>query len=85
MVTDEKKPKEFGKALINGLGFLSFLFGSLVLVSLVFGMIGSLFMSTRPLFRAKRTKKADNDKTVEPEEPKIKELKGKISESSPTA
>jgi len=70
MMTNEKKPKELGKALIDGLGLLSFLFGSLILVSLVFGMIGSLFMSTKPLFRAKRVKNAGNNQTREPEEAK---------------
>jgi len=69
MLASGKKPKDLGKALVNGLGFLSFLFGSLVLVSLVFGMIGSLFISTKPLFRAKRVKNADN-KTRELEEVK---------------
>lgn len=68
MVIKEKKHKEFGKALVDGLGFLSFLFGSLVLVSSVFGMISSLFMSIKPLFRAKRAKNAAGNKTREPEE-----------------
>ncbi len=70
MLTNGKERKEFGKALVDGLGFLSFLFGSLVLISLVFGMIGSLFMSTKPLFRAKRAKNADDNKAREPEEVK---------------
>ncbi len=69
-MTNEKKSKEFGKALVDCLGFLSFLFGSLLLVSLVFGMIGSFFMSTKPLFKAKRAKNGDDNKTREPEEVK---------------
>jgi hypothetical protein len=46
--------KGVGKAIINTLGFLSFLFGSLVLLAVVFGTIGSIFMSTKRLFQIKR-------------------------------
>jgi hypothetical protein len=62
ILTNAKKTKELGRVLMDALGFLSFLFGSLILLSLVFGMIGSMFMSTKPLFRVKRVKRADDKK-----------------------
>ena len=62
ILTNAKKSKELGRALVDTLGLLSFLFGSLILLSLVFGMIGSMFMSTKPLFRVKRVKRADDKK-----------------------
>jgi len=54
MSTNEIETKGVGKALINAFGFVSFLFGSLLLLAIVFGMIGSMFMSTKRLFRLKR-------------------------------
>ena len=56
MPTDAKETKGAGKALINALGLISLLLGSLILLAIVFGMIGSIFMSTKRLFQLKRVK-----------------------------
>ncbi len=56
MSTNAKETKGVGKALINAFGFVSFLFGSLLLLAIVFGMIGSIFMSTKRLFQVRRVK-----------------------------
>ena len=56
MPTNAKGTKGAGKALMNALGLISFLFGSLILSAIVFGMIGSIFMSTKRLFQLKRVK-----------------------------
>ncbi len=54
--TNSKETKGVGKALINAFGLISFLFGSLILLTIVFGMIGSIFMSTKRLFSVKRVR-----------------------------
>jgi hypothetical protein len=54
MPTNAKGTKGAGKALMNALGLVSFLFGSLILLAIAFGMIGSIFMSTKRLFQVKR-------------------------------
>lgn len=56
MPTNAKGTQGAGKALMNALGLISFLFGSLILLAIVFGMIGSIFMSTKRLFQLKRVK-----------------------------
>jgi len=56
MPTNSKETKGVGKALINAFGLISFLFGSLILLTIVFGMIGSMFMSTKRIFSVKRVK-----------------------------
>jgi hypothetical protein len=56
MPTNAKETKGAGKVLINALGFISFLVGSLILLAIVFGTIGSIFMSTKRLFQIKRVK-----------------------------
>jgi len=56
MPTNAKGTRGAGKALMNALGLISFLFGSLILLAIVFGMIGSIFMSTKRLFQLKRVK-----------------------------
>lgn len=61
MMTNSKGTKGVGKVLINALGFLSFLFGSLMLLVIVFEMIGSMFMSPKPLFQLKRVKRDEDD------------------------
>jgi hypothetical protein len=48
-------------------GFLSFLFGSLVLLAIASGTIGGIFMSTKRLFRVKRVKKDEDNTHSEPE------------------
>ena len=67
MGTKAKETKGVGKVLINALGLLSFLFGFLMLLSVVFGMIGSMFMSTKPLFQVKRVKRDEKDSRSKPE------------------
>ena len=56
MPTNAKETKGAGKVLINALGFISFLVGSLILLAIVFGMMGGIFMSTKRLFQVKRVK-----------------------------
>jgi uncharacterized integral membrane protein len=48
-------------------GFLSFLFGSLILLAIVFGTIGGIFMSTKRLFQLKRVKRDKDNSHREPE------------------
>ena len=67
MPTNAKGTKGAGKALINALGFMSFLFSSLILLAIVFGMIGSIFMSTKRLFQVKRVKGDNDNSHSEPE------------------
>jgi len=54
MPTNAKDTKGLGKALFDAVGLLSFLFGSLILLAIAFGAIGSIFMSTKRLFQVKR-------------------------------
>jgi hypothetical protein len=61
MPTNSKDTKGLGKALIDAVGFLSFLFGSLILLAIVFGAIGSIFMSTKRLFQLRRVKRDDGN------------------------
>ena len=63
MRTNAKETKGVGKALINALGFFSFLFGLLILLGIVFVTIGSIliFISPNKLFQFKRVKR-DGDK-----------------------
>ena len=68
MPTNAKETKGIGKALINALGFLSFLFGSLILVGIMFGMIGGIFMSTKRLFQFKRIKREEDNSHSETKE-----------------
>ena len=67
MPTNSKGTKGLGKALIDAVGFLSFLFGSLILLAIAFGAIGSIFMSTKRLFQVKRVKKDEDNTHSEPE------------------
>ena len=67
MPTNSKDTKGLGKALIDAVGFLSFLFGSLILLAIVFGAIGSIFMSTKRLFQFKRVKSDEDNSHSEGE------------------
>ena len=67
MPTNSKDTKGLGKALIDAVGFLSYLFGSLILLAIAFGTIGSIFMSTKRLFKLKRVKKDKDNSHSEPE------------------
>jgi len=69
MPTNSKDTKGLGKALIDAMGFLSFLFGSLILLAMVFGAIGGIFMSTKRLFQVKRVKRDEDSSRSEPEGP----------------
>ena len=69
MPTNSKDTKGLGKALIDAVGFLSFLFGSLMLLAMVFGAIGGIFMSTKRLFQFKRVKRDEDSSRSEPEGP----------------
>ncbi len=64
MPTNAKDTKRLGKTLFEAVGFVSFLFGSLILLTIVVGAIGSIFTSTKPLFQFRRVKK-EEDKSHE--------------------
>jgi len=66
MSNTAKETKGVGKALINGIGFLTYLFGSLILLAIAFGAIGGMFMSTKRLFEIKRVKKDEDDGRSKP-------------------
>jgi hypothetical protein len=61
MPTNAKGTKGLGKALFEAVGFLTFLLGSLILLTTVIGAIGSIFTSTKPLFQFKRVKKDEDN------------------------
>jgi divalent metal cation (Fe/Co/Zn/Cd) transporter len=67
MPTNSKDTKGLGKAIIDAVGLLSFLFGSLILLAIAFGAIGSIFMSTKRLFQLRRVKKDEDNTHSEPE------------------
>ena len=67
MPANEKGTKGLGKTLFEAIGFLSFLFGSLVLLAVVFGAIGSIFKSTKPLFQFRRVKRSEDNSQSGPE------------------
>jgi hypothetical protein len=67
MPTNAKGTKGLGKALIDAVGLLSYLFGSLVLLAIAFGTIGGIFMSTKRLFKLKRVKKDEDNSHTKPE------------------
>jgi hypothetical protein len=67
MPTNSKSTKGLGKALIDAVGFLSYLFGSLVLLAIAFGTIGGIFLSTKRLFKVKRVKRDKDNSHREPE------------------
>ena len=66
MPTSSKSTKGLGKALIDAVGFLSYLFGSLILLAIAFGTIGGMFMSTKRLFQFKRVKRDKDNNHSEP-------------------
>ena len=67
MTTNAKDTKGLGRALFDAVGLLSFLFGSFILLAIVFGAIGSIFMSTKRLFQVKRVKGNEDNSHSEPE------------------
>jgi hypothetical protein len=66
MPTNAKGAKGLGNALFDAVGFLSYLFGSLILLATVFGAMGGIFVSTKRLFQLKRVKKDKDDSHSEP-------------------
>ena len=71
MPTSSKDTKGLGKAIIDAVGLLSFLFGSLILLAIAFGAIGSIFIfiSTNKLFQFKRVKRDEDNSRSKPEGP----------------
>ena len=67
MPTNSKGTKGLGETLFDTVGFLSYLFGSLVLLAIAVGTIGGIFMSTKRLFQVKRVKKDEDNSRSEPE------------------
>ena len=67
MPTDSKGRKGLGKALIDTVGSLSYLFGSLILLAIAVGTIGDMFMSTKRLFQVKRVERDRDNDYREPE------------------
>ena len=67
MAANAKGTKGLGKAIFGAVGFLSFLFGSLILLTIVFGAMGSIFSSTKPLFQFRSVKKDEDKSHSEPE------------------
>ena len=64
MPTNSKGTKGLREALFDAVGFLSYLFGSLVLLAIAVGTIGGIFMSTKRLFQFNRIKREkDNSHT----------------------
>ena len=68
MPTNGKGTKGLGKALIDAVGLLSFMFGSLVLIAIAFGTIGGIFMSTKRLFQIRRAESDKDNSRGEPAE-----------------
>ena len=66
MRTKATATKGLGEALFDAVGFLSFLFGSLILLTTVFGAIGSIFTSTKPLFQLRPVEKDEDNSHSEP-------------------
>jgi len=67
MPTNSKDTKRLGKALFDAVGFLSYLFGSLILLAIAVGTIGGIFMSTKRLFQVKRVERDRDNDHREPE------------------
>ena len=67
MPTNSESRKGLGEALIDAVGFLSYLFGSLILLAIAVGTIGGIFMSTKRLFQVKRVKRDEDNSHREPE------------------
>jgi len=67
MPTNSEDTKGLGKTLIDAVGFLSYLFGSLILLAIAVGTIGGIFKSTKQLFQVKRVKRDKDNSHREPE------------------
>jgi hypothetical protein len=68
MPTNSEGTKGLGKTLIDTVGFLSYLFGTLVLVAIAFGALGGIFMSTKRLFQFKRVKRDEDNSHTKAED-----------------
>jgi hypothetical protein len=71
MPTSSKDTKGLGKAIIDAVGLLSFLFGVLILLGIVFVTIGSIFIFISPnkLFQFIRVKRDEDNSRSKPEGP----------------
>ena len=67
MTTNSESRKGLGEGLFDAVGFLSYLFGSLILLAIAVGTIGGIFMSTKRLFQVKRVKRDEDNSHREPE------------------
>ena len=67
MSTNSKKTKGFGEALIDTVGSVSYLVGSLVLIAIAVGAIGGIVISTKRLIQIKRAKRDEDNSGSEPE------------------
>jgi len=67
MPTNSKGTKGLGEALFDAVGFLSYLFGSLVLLAIAVGTIGGIFMSTKRLIQIKRVQRDEDDSGDKPQ------------------
>ena len=61
MPTNSKGSEGLGKALFEAAGSLSFLFGSLIILTIAAGTIGGIIISTKRLVQFRRTKKDEED------------------------
>ena len=65
MPTDSKGKKGLGEALFDGVGSLSYLFGSAVLIAIAVGTIGGILISTKRLIQVKRAKSDEDDSVAD--------------------
>jgi len=68
MPANTKGTKGLGKSVFDILGLLSYLLGSFILLTIAFGTIGGIFISTKRLFQLERVKKDENNSHTKPEE-----------------
>ena len=58
---NEKSSKGLGNVLFETVGSLSYLVGSLVLITIAVGTIGGILISTKRLIQVKRTRSDEDD------------------------
>ena len=67
MPTNARSTKGFGETLVDTVGVLSYLVGSVVLVAIAVGTIGGIFMSTKRLIQIKRVQRDEEDSGDKPQ------------------
>jgi len=67
MPTNARSTKGFGETLVDTVGVLSYLVGSVVLVAIAVGTIGGIFMSTKRLIQIKRVQRDEDDSGDKPQ------------------